>query len=120
MSYALQYLEASTSILDTVNLKRGHWPSPVLFSSEIPIVLQLLVSGHPSPTPVVAFLPDVVIQQYTDKSPLSTDSAASAKIEHIHPLTTFSIGDIHCCTNLERCLLEATWNDMQKTISRRT
>lgn len=117
MSYALQYLEAPTSILDTVNMKRGHWPSPVLFSSEMPILLQLLVSAHPSPTTAVAFLPDVVIQQYTDKSPLSTHSAASAKIKHIHPLTTFSIGDIHCNTNFERYLLEATWNDMQKTIS---
>lgn len=120
MSYALQYLEATTSILDTVNLKRGHWPSPVLFSSEIPTLLQLLVSEHPSPTPAVAFLPDVVIQQYTDKSPLSTDSAASAKIKHIYPLITFSIEDIYCSTNLELYLLGGTWNDMQKTISRRT
>lgn len=38
-----------------------HWPSPDLFSSEIPILVQLLVSEHPSPTPAVAFLPDVVI-----------------------------------------------------------
>lgn len=60
-------------------MQRGHWPSPILFSSEIPILLQLLVSEHPSPTPAVAFLPDVVIQPYTDKSPLSTESATSAK-----------------------------------------
>lgn len=101
MSYALQYLEATTSIHDTRNMQRGHWPSPALFSSEIPILLQLLVSEHPSPTPAVAFLPDVVIQKYTDKSPLSTDSAASAKIKHIYPLTIFSIGDILCSTNFK-------------------
>lgn len=120
MSYALQYFETTISALDTENMQRGHWPSPVLFSSEIPYFCNCW-SVNILPPPLwwhscLMWSSSHILTSH--HCPLRVQPVP--KIKHIYPLTIFSIGDIHCSTNFQRYLLEATWNYMQKTVSRRT